>query len=323
MRHIISVDDFSAEDIRILFERAEIFKRDWGARPIGDFSRANVMSLFFEPSSRTSMSFRVAATELGCRVYATDNADKFSSDAKGESLEDTIRVMSGYCLARSDTGAIILRHRTEGSAARAATVSRVPVINAGDGANEHPTQALLDLFTIWEACRKGVLSDRSISVHFYGDNRKGRTVRSLAKMLARHAATCKLPIKCVTFGGPDKLCSDPDFEIVRELEGIGGFDVGIGFPMVNPQADVHYFTRFQKERYEAELSDGAPVPSFAFAAEDARALPAHAMIMHPLPRVREMAIEIDADPRAAYFDPQAMNGVYTRMALLEHVLFRR
>jgi aspartate carbamoyltransferase catalytic subunit len=310
MRHLISVNDLTADDIRRLFEAASTHKSKIGSgrEPLKGYRLA---TLFYEPSTRTRFSFEAAMLALGGSVISTENAEQFSSAAKGETLEDTIRVTSAYC------DIIALRHPDDGSAERAAKFSSVPLVNAGDGKNEHPTQALLDLFTIWEARRSRHLPERPLHLLFWGDNLQSRAVRSLAMLVARHAEALHMPVAEMAFVGSKGL-GHPSPEFLASL------DTSIPTKLLRkPELsgmDVCYVTRVQKERSSAEHMRAETILNpLTFGVEDARMMPPHAMIMHPLPRVDELSPEVDADPRAWYFK-QAANGLYVRMALLEMLL---
>jgi aspartate carbamoyltransferase catalytic subunit len=255
----------------------------------------------------------------GGEVIASESAGAFSSAAKGESLEDTIRVLSGY-----EPDIIILRHRDEGSAAKAAQFSSVPIVNAGDGSNEHPTQALLDLFTIWEARQLGKLPGRLL-VHFWGDNAKSRAVHSAAWLLAKHGRALGLVIECIFFGGPYEECALPPSELHDEIISFVGTgrltNQGLGTP-----THVMYLTRVQKERYakSEKLTRRAPPGDpeehhWPLVFERGHAASVDGIILHPLPRVDEMSREVDQSSRPWYFT-QAENGLYVRLALLELML---
>jgi aspartate carbamoyltransferase catalytic subunit len=259
-------------------------------------------SLFYEPSTRTRLSFESAMLRLGGAVLGTEAAHTFSSAIKGETLEDTIRMVSTYA------DVIVLRHDQEGAAARAAAVASVPVVNAGDGPGEHPTQALLDLYTI--ARELGRVE--GVQIAFCGDLRFGRTARSLALLMALY------PEVGMTFVAPPVVQVRRDILDRLEARGIR-CRLAEQLTDVLDGIDVVYQTRVQKERFtdpaEYELARSAIRIDAALMEQ----LPATAIVMHPLPRIDEIAPEVDADPRAAYFR-QAANGVAIRMALLEMLL---
>jgi aspartate carbamoyltransferase len=297
MNHIVSIKQF--EDTKIL---AELFKHAAQLKALkpADYPKPLadkvVATLFYEPSTRTRLSFEAAATRLGAGLVSTENAGQFSSAAKGETLEDTIRTINGYA------DAIVLRHPMLGAAQVASKYSQVPIINAGDGAGEHPTQALLDLFTIIEA-KKSV---NGLKIGLVGDLLNGRTIHSLIHLLSLY----KAQIFCIA---PDELQLPKDYQ--KELNGVEMLD---GWDDVLPKLDVLYITRIQKERFE-NLEDYQKVKnSFIFGPAELERLNKQAIIMHPLPRVNEIDPQVDADPRALYFE-QARNGLFVRMALLAHL----
>ena len=261
-----------------------------------------MISFFEEPSTRTRASFEIAMKKSGGDViFSTENALEFSSRAKGETIEDTIQVLCGY-----GPDVIVYRSRDEGMVKRAAACSRVPIINAGDGPEEHPTQGLLDLYTIKK--EKGRID--GISIAMCGDLAMGRTVRSLVHLLTKFSGVR------IHFVSPKVVSIRND--IRKELEGhkvwFSEFD---DLKKAAPLADVIYQTRIQKER-------GSIVPRygqefFRITQEILDLMKKDAIVMHPLPRVDEISLEVDNDPRAAYFR-QAENGLYVRMALLKMIL---
>jgi aspartate carbamoyltransferase catalytic subunit len=259
-------------------------------------------ALFYEPSTRTRLSFEAAMLRLGGRTMGTDNAREFSSAAKGETLEDTIRIVSGY----SDV--IVLRHREEGAARRAAAVSDVPVINAGDGKGQHPTQALLDVYTIKDEL--GRLD--GVSVAMVGDLANGRTVRSLAYLLSKFRDVT------LWFVAPPEVAMRDDIKQHLDEHGVRWRETR-ELDEVLPVVDVVYQTRIQKERFADEAAYLGLKGIYRIDAEAMSRLRRDAIVMHPLPRVDEISPDVDADPRAAYFR-QARNGLHMRMALLDMVL---
>mmetsp|Transcript_29736 Transcript_29736/g.96910 ORF Transcript_29736/g.96910 Transcript_29736/m.96910 type:complete len:355 (+) Transcript_29736:44-1108(+) len=259
-------------------------------------------TLFYEPSTRTRLSFEAAMLRLGGSVITTESATEFSSAAKGETLEDTMRTVESY----SDV--IVLRHFIEGSAERAAGATDRPLINAGDGPGQHPTQALLDVYTI----KKEVGRLDNITVGLVGDLLNGRTVRSLAYLLSKFDN-----IKLI-FISPD-VCRMRD-DIKEFLTGAGvEWEEATDLLEVSEKVDVLYQTRIQKERFEDMESYEAAKGQYVIDAAVMERLPPAGVVMHPLPRLDEIAPEVDADPRAAYFR-QANNGLFIRMALLKALL---
>ena len=269
-----------------------------------DRLRGRIMaSLFYEPSTRTRLSFESSMLRLGGEVIGTENAGEFSSVAKGETLEDTVRIVSGYC------DVLVIRHHEVGASRRAAAVSSVPVINAGDGRGQHPTQALLDLYTIVQE-RGGV---DGLRIAMVGDLANGRTVRSLSYLLSKYEGvelTFVAP-PAVAMGRDIKAHLDERGTRWRETEDLEG---------VLPEVDVVYQTRIQKERFEGRMEEyGRVAGVYMVDRHTLERMRPDAILMHPLPRVGEISEEVDADPRAAYFR-QARNGLFIRMALLQMVL---
>jgi aspartate carbamoyltransferase catalytic subunit len=259
-------------------------------------------NLFYEPSTRTSSSFTAAMERLGGSVIPI-NEVKYSSVAKGESLPDTIRTLECYA------DVIVLRHPETGSAAIAAQAARKPVINAGDGVGEHPTQALLDTFTIFEEMGAGQIDGMTVTM--LGDLKYGRTVHSLARLLSLY----KVKLNYVS---PEILRMPK--EVMEEVAAKGipqaEFD---SLDKILPQTDVLYVTRVQKERFEDPADYESVRGSFVVNPEIMRAAKKEMIVMHPLPRVGEISPDFDEDPRAAYFR-QMEYGLYVRMALLAMVL---
>jgi aspartate carbamoyltransferase len=257
-------------------------------------------SVFYEPSTRTSSSFTSAMERLGGSVIPI-NEVRYSSVSKGESLPDTVRTLEAYA------DVIVLRHPEVGSAALAAQYARKPVINAGDGVGEHPTQALLDLFTIKEELNQ----IDGLTITMLGDLKYGRTVHSLARLLSMY----KIKINYVS---PDILRM-PD-EIVNELNEKGIPQAAYTrLEEVLPTTDVLYVTRVQKERFTDPETYEAVKNVYVLTADLMKIAKEQMIVMHPLPRVGEISMDVDDDPRAAYFR-QMEYGLYVRMALLAMVL---
>jgi aspartate carbamoyltransferase catalytic subunit len=287
--HILSVDQFDRPWIDDLFGLTEAMKT---AHPASRFAPGQVLAnLFYEASTRTSASFHSAMNRLGGHVLPIQDVS-YSSVSKGENLEDTIRTMACYA------DAIVLRHPEVGAATRAAAVSPVPIINAGDGVAEHPTQALLDLYTI--QAEQGRLDGLSITM--VGDLKHGRTVHSLTKLLRHYDVR-------LNFVSPAVLAMPSEY--VQPSD--GQFD---DLSAVVATSDVIYVTRVQRERLPTGLMID---PNYAITQADMAAALPNMTLMHPLPRVSEIPAEIDSDPRAAYFR-QVKNGLFVRMALLRRVL---
>jgi len=262
-----------------------------------------MISFFYEASTRTRLSFEVAMRRLGGTVvFSTDHAKEFSSVAKGETIEDTVRILCGY-----EPSIIVLRTDKEGMAQRAADFSTVPIINAGDGIGQHPTQALLDLYTIQEEL--GRIAGTSIAMA--GDLNRGRTARSLAYLYAKY------PDIKIYFVSPEVARMKDDIKAHLEEHKIWFKEV-FDLREVVPLVDVIYNTRVQEER-GAQITKYGP-PAFCTVNQEVLDLmKKDAIVMHPMPRVDEITPEVDQDPRAAYFR-QARNGLFVRMALLKTIL---
>jgi len=302
-KDIISVKQFSREDLEYIFAVAHEMHDMVNHVGTFDLLKGKILAnLFYEPSTRTSSSFTAAMERLGGSVIPI-NEVKYSSVSKGESLPDTVRTLECYA------DVIVLRHPEVGSAAIAAKAARKPVINAGDGIGEHPTQALLDTFTIFEELGVGKVD--GLTVTMLGDLKYGRTVHSLARLLSLY----KVKLNYVS---PDILRMPK--EVMDEVAGKGIPQAEFGkLEEVLPETDVLYVTRVQKERFEDSAEYEKVKGSFVVNPEIMKAAKKDMIVMHPLPRVGEIAVEFDDDPRAAYFR-QMEYGLYVRMALLAMVL---
>lgn len=303
--NVLSVDQFDTQALEKIFSLAESIEAQLKDKPSTEtlakkHTAKQVCTLFYEPSTRTRLSFETAALKLGMGVVSTENAAGFSSAAKGETLEDTINVLNNYALC-----AIVIRHTETGAAAKAAAVSKIPIINAGDGVGDHPTQALLDAYTI----RKQFGRLDNLKVVVGGDLKHGRTVRSLCKLLAlypnNHVSLVSLP----------ELQMEDDILNLFDKTGTT-YDKSEKVEDVFPGAQVVYWTRLQKERIKNP--DSIKNGGFSLNKNNIAKLPKDAIILHPLPRVDEIHPEVDSDPRAKYFE-QAGNGLYVRMALLDQI----
>jgi aspartate carbamoyltransferase catalytic subunit len=301
IRHVIESQQFSRSLLEELFNRCEEMKRD-PHRFMGRLNGQVMAALFYEPSTRTRLSFEAAMLRLGGSTMGTDNAREFSSAAKGETLEDSIRVVSGYA------DVIVMRHNEEGAAKRAAAVSSVPIINAGDGPGQHPTQALLDLYTIREELNR----IDGIRIAMVGDLANGRTVRSLTYLLSKYKDIN------IWFVAPPAVRMRDDLKAHLDEHGINWIETE-DLDSVLPQVDVVYQTRIQKERFSDPEAYNAVKGIYTIDKRSLQLMGKYSIVMHPLPRVDEIDPEVDADPRAAYFR-QARNGLFTRMALLDKLL---
>jgi len=309
LKHIIKPQQFSVEFIQKLLNRtAQIkkqFKSSAGRLILRQrLSNKLLFNIFYEASTRTRFSFASAAHHLGMNVIGTENAREFSSAIKGETLEDSIKVLCYYC-----PDAIVLRHHEDDSADRAAKVSNVPIINAGSGKSFHPSQALLDIFTIWE--RLKTLNNLKVLVG--GDLAYGRTARSLVYLLSKFEGNEFI------FCAPEILKMQPDIKEHLDEHNIPYVEIFEDINKVMPFADVVYWTRIQKERIEADLDLDKVIADFTIDTNTLSIMKPYSILMHPLPRVHEISVDVDKDIRAAYFE-QAGNGMYVRMALLEWIL---
>jgi len=299
-KHLIESQQFTKELLFKLFKRANELR----AFPSDSLKGKVLTTLFYEPSTRTRLSFESAMLKMGGQVMGTENAKEFSSAIKGESLEDSIRVIAGY------SDAIVMRHSEEGSAKKASEVSSVSIINAGDGKGQHPTQALLDAYTIHREI--GRLDD--IKIAMVGDLSSGRTVRSLCYLLGKFSNIE------ITFVSPENLKMGQDIKEYLTRHDIK-FTEKENLEEVLPEVDIVYMTRIQKERISPENYEKAK-GKFVINEENLELVKENAKLMHPLPHVEEIDISLTketTDPRIAYFR-QAENGLYIRMALLEELL---
>jgi aspartate carbamoyltransferase catalytic subunit len=304
IEHVIESQQFDRELLEIVFETADELKADlFGDRKFAKFLDSKIMaSLFYESSTRTRFSFESAMLRLGGSVITTENAREFSSAAKGESLSDSTIIMNGYA------DLIVMRHNEAGSAALAAEVSTVPIINAGDGAGQHPTQALLDMYTIIDAFP----GFTSLKVAMVGDLRYGRTVRSLSYLLTKYDNVE------IVFVSPEVCKMEGDILEYLDKSGIS-WRQEADLAKVAREVDCIYMTRIQKERFHSAEDYHAAASKYILTPDIVAGMKENAIIMHPLPRVDEIPPEVDSDPRARYFQ-QAQNGLYIRMALLRLLL---
>jgi aspartate carbamoyltransferase len=301
-KDILSVKQFSRSDLEYIFAVAHEMRIMVERIGTFDLLKGKILAnLFFEPSTRTSSSFMAAMQRLGGAVIPISEV-KYSSVAKGESLPDTVRTLGCYA------DVIVIRHPEVGSAALAARHARKPVINAGDGVGEHPTQALLDTFTIREEL--GRLDD--LNVTMLGDLKYGRTVHSLARLLTQFK-NIKL-----NYVSPDILRMPKDVMDEVEAKGIPQTEHAT-LGKVLARTDILYVTRVQKERFEDPAVYEKVKSAYVIAPEVMKAAKKKMIVMHPLPRVTEISMDFDDDPRAAYFR-QMEYGLYVRIALLAMVL---
>jgi len=292
-RSLVSIDDLTTDEIMQILKLAAEFEKD----PIRDILNGKVVAtLFFEPSTRTRLSFESAVNKLGGKVIGfTDSSS--SSVTKGETLNDTIRTVNNY------VDLIVMRHPIEGSARYASEISTVPVINAGDGANQHPTQTLLDLYSILKT--QGTLD--GLNICMVGDLKYGRTVHSLLIAMSQWKTT-------FNFVAPEELMMPEEYKLYLNHLGLKYNETADLNEVLNT-ADIVYMTRVQRERFsdpmEYEKVKNAYVLYDHMLSETRPGM----KILHPLPRVNEINTDVDANAKAYYFE-QALNGVFTRQAII-------
>ncbi|WP_341662614.1 aspartate carbamoyltransferase [Vibrio sp.] len=298
-KHIISIPELSRDELELIVKTAGQLKAEPNPTLIKD---KVVASCFFEPSTRTRLSFETAIQRIGGSVIGFDNGGNTSLAKKGETLSDSVQVISSY------VDAFVMRHPQEGAARLASEFSnRVPVINAGDGANQHPTQTLLDLFSIAET--QGKLDN--LNVAFVGDLKYGRTVHSLTQALAKFNHIRFYFIAPEALAMPDYICEELDEAGIQ-------YSMHTDMESVIPELDILYMTRVQKERFDE--SEYAHIKSaYILTAALLEGARSNLKVLHPLPRVDEITVDVDKTPHAYYFE-QAENGVYAREALLALVL---
>jgi len=298
MHHIVESQQFNRKSIGDIFALADTLEHTRDQSLTGKI----MASLFYEPSTRTRFSFESAMLRLGGSVITTENAKEFSSVSKGETLEDSIRIVNTY------VDIIVLRHDEEGASKRASLVSQVPIINAGDGTGQHPTQALLDLYTIQRELGK----IDGIHIAFVGDLKHGRTIRSLSYLLGNFNNIT------IDFVSPEGLRVGDDIKLYLTEHGVT-FHETEDLDALKEKIDVLYQTRIQKERFTSTEEYQKFKGCYQINREFADSMKTQSIIMHPLPRVDEILPEVDASPHAVYFK-QAHYGLLIRMALLKHIL---
>lgn len=292
-RSLVSIDDFSTTEILKILDLAEEFEKE----PVRKLLEGKVIAtLFFEPSTRTRLSFESAIGRLGGKIVGFSDASS-SSVSKGETLNDTIRMVSNYC------DLIVMRHPIEGSARFASEIATVPVINAGDGANQHPTQTILDLYSIRKT--QGTLDN--LNIFMVGDLKYGRTVHSLLMAMARWKAT-------FNFISPEELRMPDEYKLYLDNSGLKYYE-HTDFTDIISKADIIYMTRVQRERFSDPIEYEKVKNVYVLRNSMLKNTKHNMRILHPLPRVNEIHVDVDKNPKAYYFK-QALNGVYTRQAIL-------
>jgi aspartate carbamoyltransferase catalytic subunit len=298
-KSLISINDYSKEDYLKILEIAELFRNN-------PLEYANLLSdkviatLFFEPSTRTRLSFESAVQRMGGRIIGFSDPGS-SSVQKGESLKDTILTVAQYA------DLIVIRHPLEGSARWASEVSPVPIINAGDGANQHPTQCLLDLYTIKETQK----TLNNLTITFVGDLKYGRTVHSLIQAMSFFNPTFYLV-------SPDILKLPNEYKLFLNEKNIKYYE-SKDLNEVIPLSDIIYITRVQRERFSDPMEYEKVKNAYVLNAQMLKNTKPNLKVLHPLPRVNEISIDVDNTEQAYYFQ-QALNGVYTRMAIIALIL---
>jgi aspartate carbamoyltransferase catalytic subunit len=296
-KSLVSIDDLSTDEMMGILDLAREFEKN----PRQDLLKDKVIaSLFFEPSTRTRLSFESAISYLGGKIIGFTDASS-SSVSKGESLNDTIRTVNNYC------DAIVMRHPIEGSARYASEVADVPIINAGDGANQHPTQTMLDLFTIRQT--QGTLEN--LNIFMVGDLKYGRTVHSLLMAMSRFKAT-------FNFIAPEELLMPMEYKLYLENLGLKYYEHADFNENIN-HADIIYMTRVQRERFSDPMEYEKVKNVYVLQNSMLKGTKDNLKVLHPLPRVNEIHTDVDTSKKAYYFE-QALNGVYTRQAILCRLL---
>ncbi|WP_167607556.1 aspartate carbamoyltransferase [Maribellus sediminis] len=297
-KDLISITDFSKDEYLRIMELAA----DFEANPNQDLLKGKVVaSLFFEPSTRTRLSFETAISRLGGRIVGFADPDS-SSATKGETLHDTIKMVCNYA------DLIVMRHPLEGASRYAAEVSSVPVINAGDGANQHPTQTLLDMYSILKT--QGTLDN--LNLFMVGDLKYGRTVHSLLQAMSEF----ENPI--FNFIAPENLQMPPGYKHHLDVRGIRYFEHE-EFTDIISEADIIYMTRVQKERFSDPIEYEKVKDVYILNKAMLEKTKPNVRILHPLPRVNEISTDVDSSEKAYYFE-QARNGVFAREAIISHVM---
>jgi len=296
-KSLVSINDFSKEDYIKILDLAAEFEKN----PNQDILKGFVIAtLFFEPSTRTRLSFESAVNRLGGRVIGFSDSSS-TSVSKGETLRDTIRMVNNYC------DLIVMRHPIEGSARFASEVSTVPVVNAGDGANQHPTQTLLDLYSIRKT--QGTLDN--LNIFLVGDLKYGRTVHSLLMAMSKFNTT-------FYFISPDELKMPEEYKLHLDAMGLKYHETR-DFKEIVQDADIIYMTRVQQERFTDPIEYERVKNAYILRNTMLETARPNMKVLHPLPRVNEIHLDVD-DSEHAYYFTQALNGVYTRQAIISSIL---
>lgn len=295
-KSLVSINDYTREEYLKILNRAEDFEKNTFQNILNG---KIIASLFFEPSTRTRLSFETAVLRMGGKIIGFDSTS--SSIMKGESLYDTIKIVTNYC------DLIIIRHQLEGSARFASEIATVPVINAGDGANQHPTQTLLDLYSI----RKTQNTLENLKIAMVGDLKYGRTVHSLLIAMAKFKTT-------FYFVSPDELKMPDEYKMHLEQLNLKYYEEKDLLKII-PEVDIIYMTRVQRERFSDVMEYERTKNAYILKKDMLKNTKPNLRILHPLPRVNEIEKEVDESPHAYYFK-QAENGIYVRQALIAEIL---
>ena len=299
-KSLISIRDFTKEEILHILETAKEFEQN----PVQDFLTGKVIaSLFFEPSTRTRLSFETAVNRLGARVIGFSDASN-TSQSKGETLKDTIKMVNNY------VDMIIMRHPLEGSSRYASEVADVPVVNAGDGANQHPSQTLLDLYSILQT--QGTVD--GLTINMVGDLKYGRTTHSLLQAMSHFKTK-------FVFTAPEELKMPKEYKEFLDSKGIEYIETASLEEHLN-SCDILYMTRVQQERFTDPIEYERVKDCYSLDAQMLANVKENMKILHPLPRVNEISQDVDETPYAYYFK-QAENGLYVRMAIISYLLGHR
>lgn len=297
MKHVLSSDQYTRESLEEVFALADKV-RTHQEEYKNKLEDKIIAIMFYEPSTRTRLSFETAALKLGAKIITTENAGEFSSAAKGETIQDTVNVISGYA------DALVIRHKSDTSAIDAASVNKMPILNAGAGKGEHPTQALLDLYTIKR--KRGKIDGAKVAI--LGDLLYGRTIHSLIKLLALYKN-----VEIYGLSKKDFMLPQEYIDFLKEKN--INYTICNSFDDIPKDVDIMYHTRIQQERFEGDFGK----EEYIINKEVLNKFSENTIVLHPLPRTGEIAEDIDDDPRALYFE-QAGNGLYIRMALLLQAL---
>ena len=299
-KSLVSINDYSKDDYLKILDLAGEFEKE----PNQDILKGCVVAtLFFEPSTRTRLSFESAVNRLGGKILGFSDSSTTSS-TKGETLRDTIKTVSNYC------DLIVMRHPLEGAARFASEVSKVPVINAGDGANQHPTQTLLDLYSI----RKTQKSLENLNIFLVGDLKYGRTVHSLLMAMSKFNAA-------FYFISPDELKMPDEYKLYLDSINLKYYEYK-DFSDIVEYADIIYMTRVQKERFSDLIEYERTKNAYVLRMNMLQKAKPGMKVLHPLPRVNEIHLDVD-ESEIAYYFTQALNGVYTRQAIISMILGKK